>query len=321
MRTASVTGMWRLMLLGLFACGGALTPRMVSVDAGPDACSTDAECGPGLVCEGCPSVAKQCVPGCRSDDQCGAFRVCGQAVQCLSCPCAPGWCTLDPCRDVDGDGFAAERGVQCPGKGVGDCDDRNPRVRPGRAEFCGNYVDDNCDGAADEGCGTCNRRCVDSLSCPGATSGASQCVSGCCETCPQLVPPQCQPGQCLYPAPNVGNGCAPGPQCGACVSCPSDDSPVCGSTFSTYANACIARALGAEVLYAGPCKPTEGRSCYAGYGQRLCEREVVCRLSSPGDDLGRCLSRGLCRADSDCDLQMCDGGVPRCSGGICQPCQ
>jgi hypothetical protein len=34
-----------------------------------------------------------------------------------------------------------------------DCDDGNAAVHPGAAEICGNKVDDNCNGAIDEGCG------------------------------------------------------------------------------------------------------------------------------------------------------------------------
>jgi hypothetical protein len=47
-----------------------------------------------------------------------------------------------PCVDQDGDGH-------CRGA---DCDDLNPVVHPGAAEVCGNALDENCDGAVDEGC-------------------------------------------------------------------------------------------------------------------------------------------------------------------------
>ena len=44
--------------------------------------------------------------------------------------------------DADNDGFAA----------CGDCDDNQPLIFPDAIEKCGNALDDNCDGEADEGC-------------------------------------------------------------------------------------------------------------------------------------------------------------------------
>ncbi len=59
--------------------------------------------------------------------------------------------------DRDGDGFGDDESVRrvctMPADGVeqgGDCDDLDPQVNPQRAELC-NEVDDNCDGAVDEG--------------------------------------------------------------------------------------------------------------------------------------------------------------------------
>ena len=43
--------------------------------------------------------------------------------------------------DADGDGFALANG---------DCNDHDGAIRPGTAEVVGNYVDDDCDGMADE---------------------------------------------------------------------------------------------------------------------------------------------------------------------------
>ncbi|HMV65329.1 MAG TPA: putative metal-binding motif-containing protein [Myxococcota bacterium] len=64
---------------------------------------------------------------------------------------------LDHLRDEDGDGFGAgESLLACPGTlgegwvtAGGDCDDTRVEVHPGAVEAC-NYVDDNCNGDADE---------------------------------------------------------------------------------------------------------------------------------------------------------------------------
>jgi len=48
------------------------------------------------------------------------------------------------CTDRDGDGIS-----ECDG----DCDDTDPMSVPGANEICGDGIDNNCDGMADEGCG------------------------------------------------------------------------------------------------------------------------------------------------------------------------
>ena len=61
--------------------------------------------------------------------------------------------------DADGDGFgdSGSSVLSCttpPGTTSvgGDCDDSNAAVSPGEAEVCGDGIDNNCDGVADEGC-------------------------------------------------------------------------------------------------------------------------------------------------------------------------
>lgn len=60
--------------------------------------------------------------------------------------------------DVDGDGSPTP----------GDCDDGNPRVRPGLPEACGDTFDNDCDNAID---------CADS-DCPGKSCGIGQSCKG-----------------------------------------------------------------------------------------------------------------------------------------------
>ncbi len=61
--------------------------------------------------------------------------------------------------DTDGYGVSGVSQCQCGADGAfsatlsGDCNDGNAQVNPGKAEVCGNGVDDNCSGGTDEGCG------------------------------------------------------------------------------------------------------------------------------------------------------------------------
>lgn len=50
---------------------------------------------------------------------------------------------LDPNADLDDDGFSPA---------MGDCNDRDPAANPAAMEVCGDHIDQNCDGKADEAC-------------------------------------------------------------------------------------------------------------------------------------------------------------------------
>lgn len=54
--------------------------------------------------------------------------------------------------DSDGDGFGINTVVPCGSPYNTDCDDSNATVHPGATEICGNYIDDNCNGIAEETC-------------------------------------------------------------------------------------------------------------------------------------------------------------------------
>lgn len=64
-------------------------------------------------------------------------------------------------QDIDGDGYGSSSSstsaCEKP-KGYStqnsDCDDANSTINPGSAEICGDTLDNNCDGAKDEGCAT-----------------------------------------------------------------------------------------------------------------------------------------------------------------------
>ncbi len=63
--------------------------------------------------------------------------------------------------DADGDGWVEAENECVPG---GDCDDNDATVFPGAEEICGDGIDNNCDGAIDEGCLTpCWEGVIDQL--------------------------------------------------------------------------------------------------------------------------------------------------------------
>ncbi|MEW6434085.1 MAG: putative metal-binding motif-containing protein [Myxococcota bacterium] len=97
----------------------------------------------------CDDVDPMAYPGAREfcngkDDSCD-----GQADEGLA--------VISYYADGDGDGVGSTKtgeGCKAPPQGSvaqsGDCDDTNPKVRPGEAEVC-NGVDDDCDGTPDNG--------------------------------------------------------------------------------------------------------------------------------------------------------------------------
>lgn len=103
-------------------------------------------CADGLQCvqDGGNSTCRRL---CLSDSHCDNGEMCTTyAFEALP---DYGYCD---CLDEDGDGFCL----------LADCDDTDPKVRPGGGERCYDAIDNNCDGVTDEGCGPTN---------PGKTEG------------------------------------------------------------------------------------------------------------------------------------------------------
>jgi hypothetical protein len=296
---------WRGFLMVLLAAcgsrdvadGGFDRAETTSVNA--SGCAVDDDCGPGLLCETCGDGVFTCVPGCRTDAACGANMRCSHQVQCTTCPCPSGWCELDPCRDFDGDGFAAALTGTCPGKQLGDCNDSSPVVRPGGLERCANGIDDDCDGrtdARDDGCrASCpgTRFCATALSC-GLTG---HCTEGCCEACPTVVEPTCGAGECAIELGVDVDGCRKTPACRPCASsCPTDGGPVCGRNYATYVNACHALHAGTTVMHDGACAYGEGARC-AQDAPGDCWYQQFCREL---DGEKHCTQLGVCTTAADC---------------------
>jgi hypothetical protein len=307
-------------VLTLLACGGVETLPARGPEA-VAACAADAACPQGMVCEGCsgPQDA-QCVPGCRVDAQCPGGHVCQLGVTCLTCPCAPGWCELDPCRDVDGDGFAFTTNptVSCPGKRLGDCNDGNRAVNPGAKELCANGIDDDCDGFTDRNDASCQQCTPDSQVCNDAAEclsngsvGNETCSRGCCQSCPLVANPMCAAGQrAVGGGLDVTTACRVARVCISSTCANNAFDPMCGRDFATYRNPCELQEAGVELLHRGRCEWNEGRPCATS----SCPQRQYCRTDALAGP--RCTLAGACLVDADCPAGV--GGAPVCvaDGGV-----
>ena len=88
-------------------------------------------------------------PDCYDDNKSaypGAAEICGDGID-QDCSGADEICpeTCDEASDTDGDGFGSDDG--CDPK---DCDDTSDAIYPGAEEICGNDVDEDCNGIAEE---------------------------------------------------------------------------------------------------------------------------------------------------------------------------
>lgn len=149
-------------------------------------CASEVDCGETPVDNPCTTdvcqanaVGQACVRSNNTDP-------CNDADACtVDDVCADGRCEGLP-LDADGDGHGP-----APACG-GDCDDGNRDVHPGAVEAC-NAVDDDCDGATDDGTGmTCasgsSRVCTTGGGCLGSQTCSAACVweacqAGTIETC------------------------------------------------------------------------------------------------------------------------------------------
>ena len=122
----------------------------------------------------------------------GSLEICGADGNWSqsSCPegtsCQDGECVGDTqCTDEDGDGYLG--GPACP-----DCNDEDRNINPGAEEDCETPVDDNCNGAVNEGCETecCPGGCGD-----GEICSVCECVPYEPELCTTTGQPCNEPGQ------------------------------------------------------------------------------------------------------------------------------
>lgn len=307
------------LMLVLCACGadrGFRVENTTGQTARASGCGTDDDCGPGLLCEACGDGFKTCVPGCREDAQCGPNMICVHDVECLSCPCPSGWCDLDPCRDLDGDGYAAALEGECPGKLIGDCNDALASVNPGGRERCNNGQDDDCNGKKDSADPACRSDCTQGFAMCATSRWCRShqwCDRGCCEPCPTVTVPTCDGGTGYLTGGLDALGCAAPLVCVDASACANERyEPVCGRNFATYDNACQAGLVGTRVLHTGNCAYREGDPCM---GSEDCAYNTFCRnMAEDGGEELRCAQRGTCSVDADC--AYAPGVIPCGDGGV-----
>jgi|SRR5947209_12701931 len=113
-------------------------------------------------------------PGCNCASI-GALE-CDLDHPCTTGVCRSGRCFPGRCVDNDGDGYGV--GPTCT---LRDCDDTNAAINPSMNEICGDGIDNNCNGAIDEGC-----PCVDASGNPVPAGSTRPCGLGICagtQTC------------------------------------------------------------------------------------------------------------------------------------------
>jgi hypothetical protein len=220
-----------VMLLSIASCGATTTPGFKVCTAatqcddgvfcnGAERCAPEdpfasaqgcvrgpAACGAGQVCG---EAARQCTGTCTTDadgdghvaatcggddcDDADATRYPGATELCNA---RDEDCTDTTFGDEDDDGDGAIDARCCNGTACGsDCDDAAPGVNPGSPEVC-NGIDDNCNGAVDEGLtqalypdadldGFGAAGSASQARCPMA--GLSPVATDCDDTNPQLLP-------------------------------------------------------------------------------------------------------------------------------------
>jgi hypothetical protein len=134
-------------------CGNGIDDDCDShTDEGCKSCTKDADCPTGF--EAClEGFCAVCDAGCTEADCLFGSTGPGTGVKGRCAALGNGCLRCVPACDKDGDGYCpGAPGSDQPG---GDCNDMSAAVHPGATETCGNMVDEDCNGAADDSCTTC----------------------------------------------------------------------------------------------------------------------------------------------------------------------
>jgi len=253
-----------------------------------------------------PNVEPSCEPGLRYCESERNYIECvftdeGEAVEVRRrCPdltvCEDGQC-IERCIDRDGDGTFRN----CE---PFDCDDNNPRVAPFIDEFCGDGLDNNCNGVADEGC---QMEC-----CPGGCGAGTFCDQ--CQCIP-YDPFFCQ--QSNQPCENIdtftgGYYCADftGTGNARCIGLCDLNAPNPQQTCPEMGQSCVFGEDGGQFGFCfDDCKAGDNcgspdQGCFV-YNDPTLPSDGVCTPSDPNKQLG-----------DPCDEQT-DGFFGCAAGSVC----
>lgn len=175
------------------------------------------------------------------------------------------------CDDADGDGYFAQSGCGT----VVDCDDTQASVNPSAIEICGDGIDNNCDGAIDEGCLSCE---------PGApctTGSFGECAAGVYDSECMCVPLNLPEEEKCDGLDNDCNGLI------------DDGVTCCSSPFFECNGQCVDFA-------------SDRFNC--GICGRRCPGEQICRA---GTCIDLCLNVS-CNDGNPCTIDSCDPATGFC---------
>ncbi|MCC7541679.1 MAG: putative metal-binding motif-containing protein [Deltaproteobacteria bacterium] len=272
---------------------GTPTPVPPPGDGGVDAGDGDVTMDPcfGVTCP----AGRVCNEGvCELDGTC-------VGISCMSTEiCVPGRGCIPLAVDEDGDGATV---------GGGDCDDRDPNVRPMAPERC-NAIDDDCDGDADEGDPGGGAMCNTGMSGP-CGPGVQRCTRG-EVTCVAAMPPgteRCNgedddcDGMTDEGNPGGGGTCATGMQgaCGMGEQRCQGGTVSCVQTTMARTETCDGRDDDCDGA-TDEDDPGGGGMCSTGMAGRCAEGVSHCRGGAIACEQLRMPEAETCnREDDDCD--------------------